>query len=74
MRLNGVAVLLLALVFLVAAGPLEAGLIYSNFGFGDSYDASTGWAVGSPGVYQDVGFAFTPGSSFVLEQIDFAAG
>jgi len=63
---------LFVLALLVAAAPAGAGVIYSNFGPGDSYSQGTGLTIGDSGSDYEQGSAFTPGSSFTLGQIDFA--
>ena len=73
MRLKSVPVLLV-LILLAGAAPLGAGIIYSNFGPGDSYNLNTGWTIGTVGLRYEQGHAFTPVSSFNLGQIDFAIG
>ncbi len=73
MRLKSIPVLLV-LFLLAGAAPLGAGIVYSNFGPGDSYNSGAGWTIGHPDLRMDQGHAFTPVSSFTLGQIDFALG
>jgi len=62
------------LVVLLAAGQLQAAIIFNNFGSGDSYAVSA-WTIGFPGTELDTGvpFAITVGVPHTLDSIELAA-
>jgi hypothetical protein len=63
------------LALLLLSGTAKADIIFNTFGPGDTYDRSTGWTVGFPGTYQDIGQAFTPaGNTYTLERLVLALG
>ena len=63
------------MALLVLSGTAKADIIFNTFGPGDTYDTSTGWTVGFPGTYQDIGQAFTPaGNTYTLDRLVLALG
>ena len=63
------------LVVLLAAGQLQAAIIFNTFGPGDSYGTSS-WTIGYSGDEFDIGgkFAITVGIPHTLDSIELAVG
>jgi len=65
-------------MLLTCTRPVEAAVIFSNLGIGDTYQTDVGFtlSVGAPiGADIDQGDAFTPvGNNFMLDRIELAAG
>ena len=68
-------VLCFLLVVLLAAGQLQAAIIFNTFGSSDSYNTSGGVSIGDSGDYDIANqFVVTSGSSFKLNSIELAVG
>ena len=67
------AILMLAPACHLGASLANAStIVYSTFGPGDSYDASSGWTIGGSGGFVQ-GLQFTPVESGVVQTIEIAA-
>jgi hypothetical protein len=63
------------LALLLLSSTAKADIIFNTFGPGDSYNTGVGWTLGVPGLYQDVGLAFTPaGNTYTLDRLVLALG
>jgi hypothetical protein len=58
--------------FLLASAANASTVIYSSFGPGDTYDMTSGWAIGDTPVYVQ-GLQFTPAVNAVVQTIEIAA-
>jgi hypothetical protein len=66
-------ILMLAPAYHLGASLANAStIIYSTFGPGDTYDVTSGWTIGGPGVYVQ-GLQFTPAENGVVQTIEIAA-
>ena len=64
--------LMLASACHLGASTANVSTIYSTFGPGDTYNGSSGWSIGGPGVYVQA-LQFTPAESGVVQAIEIAA-
>jgi len=63
-----------ALIVLLGVGSLQASVVYSTLGPGDSYDINTGWTIGYSGYEYDQGnqFSISAGTPQQLDSIEVA--
>jgi hypothetical protein len=67
-----VVLLIIVVTIITVKSPLNADVIYSTFGSGETF-SSAGLAIGRTNAGQEVGASFTPSFDAILDSIKFAA-